>query len=144
MVIPQRLLYSIKKAQDTIVICPPVISQEAAVGALAAGLPYCREKLVEIAQTRELVLNELDRIRQFCTVPRTQGAFYFLLCLDTKIGPMDLVERLVCEHGVAVIPGTTFGMNEGCYLRVSYGAIKQQSVAEGMGRLVKGLTTLVG
>ncbi len=36
---------------------------------------------------------------------------------------MDLVERLVRDFRVAVIPGTTFGLSGGCYLRVSYGAL---------------------
>ena len=43
------------------------------------------------------------------------------------------------EHRVAVIPGTTFGMTEGCYFRVAYGALQKDTVAEGVGRLVKGL-----
>ena len=30
---------------------------------------------------------------------------------------MDLAERLIREHRIAVIPGTAFGMDDGCYLR---------------------------
>ena len=37
MVIPKHLLVEVKKIQDTILICPPVISQYAALGALSAG-----------------------------------------------------------------------------------------------------------
>ncbi|TAF02535.1 MAG: pyridoxal phosphate-dependent aminotransferase, partial [Oscillatoriales cyanobacterium] len=37
MVIPQHLLVSVRKIQDTILICPPVISQYAALGALQVG-----------------------------------------------------------------------------------------------------------
>jgi len=56
-----------------------------------------------------------------------------------------LVERLVQEHGVAAIPGTAFGMpaNEGCYLRISYGALEPATVAEGIGRLVKGIKAIL-
>ncbi len=57
---------------------------------------------------------------------------------------MDLVQRLVREFGVAVIPGTTFGIQRGCYLRVAYGALQRDTIAEGVGRLVRGLTTIVG
>ena len=57
---------------------------------------------------------------------------------------MELVERLVREFRVAVIPGTTFGLNEGCYLRVSYGALTEETAAEGIRRLVKGLRTILG
>jgi aspartate/methionine/tyrosine aminotransferase len=54
------------------------------------------------------------------------------------------VERLVREFGVAVIPGTTFGLEQGCYLRVAYGALDGDTIAEGIGRLVRGLKKLVG
>jgi len=45
MVIPQHLLAAVKKVQDTILICPPVISQYAALGALQAKQEYCRKIL---------------------------------------------------------------------------------------------------
>lgn len=56
---------------------------------------------------------------------------------------MELVERLVREHGVAVLPGSAFGMTEGCCLRVAYGALDAQTVAEGTRRLVRGLSALL-
>ena len=56
---------------------------------------------------------------------------------------MTVVERLVREFGVAVIPGTTFGVEQGCYLRVAYGALGADTITEGVGRLVRGLTTIV-
>src|SRR6185503_15071606 len=143
MTIPESLFSSVKKIQDTILICPPVISQYAALGALQAGGPYCREKLQIITQVREVVRHELESIADLCTVPRANGAFYFLLRIHTDLGPMELVERLVREHGVAVIPGTAFGMEKGCYLRVAYGALQKQTAAEGIGRLVRGLKQLL-
>ena len=33
---------------------------------------------------------------------------------------MDLAERLIREHRIAVIPGTAFGMGEGCYRRKGF------------------------
>ena len=57
---------------------------------------------------------------------------------------MTLAERLIREHRVATVPGTTFGLNDGCYLRVSYGALAADTVDEGVGRLVGGLKVLVG
>ena len=144
MVIPEPLLIAVKKIQDTILICPPVISQYAAFGALQAGVGYCKEKLEAIASVREIVLNECDRIQHLCTIPPADGAFYFLLRVHTKLPAMDLVERLIREHGVAVIPGTTFGMEDECYLRVAYGALQKETAAEGIGRFVKGLQTILG
>ena len=143
MVIPARLFESVRKIQDTTLICPPVISQYAAVGALIAGAGYCREKLAAIAGVREIVLRALESLGPLCDVPETEGAFYFLLKVHSSLHPMELVERLIREHRVAVLPGTTFGMEDGCYLRVAYGALQQETVAEGIERLVRGLKAIV-
>jgi aspartate/methionine/tyrosine aminotransferase len=56
---------------------------------------------------------------------------------------MELVERLIREFGVAVIPGTAFGMKDGVYLRVAYGALQKETVAEGVGRLVRGIKAIL-
>ena len=45
---------------------------------------------------------------------------------------MQTAERLIREHKVAVMPGTAFGMTEGCYFRVAYGALQKATVAEGI------------
>lgn len=143
MVIPEHLMVSVKKIQDTILICAPVISQFAAVGALKAGKAYCRKQLASIIEVRELALREFETIKNICAIPAANGAFYFLLRVQTDWQPMELVERLVKDFRVAVIPGTTFGLNEGCYLRVAYGALQKATAAEGIGRLVRGLEALV-
>jgi len=143
MVMPQELFVSVNKIQDTILICAPVISQYAATGALKAGPAFCRAKLTAIAEVRSLVLGELERIKGLCAVPPARGAFYFLIRVHAQRNPMEVTERLIREHGVAVIPGTAFGMDKGCYLRISYGALQKQTAAEGIGRLVKGLSALL-
>lgn len=143
MVIPDKLFEAINKIQDTVLICPPVISQFAAIGAMRVGKDYCLDRLTQLTEVRELVLNELDRIKHCCQVPPADGAFYFLIKLDTGVKPLALVERLVREHGVAVIPGDAFGMDDGCYLRVAYGALQKDTVAEGIGRLVKGIKNIM-
>ena len=144
MVIPEPLLASVRKIQDTILICAPVISQFAAVGALQAGAAYCREKLRSIADVREVVRKELSSLTELCEVPRADGAFYFLLRVRSQLPPMALVERLIREHLVAVIPGNAFGMMEGCHLRVAYGALERNTAAAGIGRLVGGLKKILG
>ncbi len=144
MVIPQRLFTAVRKIQDTILICPTVISQFVAAGAMQIGAGYCRGYLQGLAEVRELVQQELAQIHSFCDVPPADGAFYFLLRLDTKLKPLALVERLVREHRVAAIPGDAFGMHDGCYLRVAYGALQKETVAEGIGRLVSGLKSIIG
>ena len=143
MVFPERLLTAVRKIQDTILICAPVISQFAAVGALRAGAAYCWEKLRGIAEIRALVRDELEQLAPLAETPRAEGAFYFLIRVHTALGSLDVVERLIREHRVAVIPGIAFGITEGCHLRVAYGALTKETAAEGIGRLVRGLRAIL-
>jgi aspartate/methionine/tyrosine aminotransferase len=77
-----------------------------------------------------------------CEAPLSDGAFYFFLRVKTPLSPMALTERLIREHRVAVIPGSAFGHTGPCSIRVSYGALDADTVAEGIGRLVQGLRVL--
>jgi aspartate/methionine/tyrosine aminotransferase len=87
-------------------------------------------------------MKALASLDDLCEVPPAEGAFYFLLRLRAQRHPMELTERLVREHRVAVIPGNAFGI-EGCHLRVSYGPLSKETAAEGIGRLVSGLRKLL-
>ncbi|WP_416669523.1 pyridoxal phosphate-dependent aminotransferase [Egbenema bharatensis] len=144
MVLPAHLMAAVMKIQDTIAICPAVISQYAALGALEAGIQYCQHHLQMLAQVRQLCLEEFATLQDLCTIPPATGAFYFLLKVHTSMHPFQLVKQLIQDYQVAVIPGMTFGLEEGCYLRVAYGALQQDTVAEGIGRLVQGLRAIVG
>ena len=143
MVAPDHLYTAIKKAQDTILICPPVVSQYAAVAAMQVGSAYCREKLRAMTTTRHIIQRALNELGELITLPRSDGAFYFLLRVRTDMDAMTLAERLIREHRVAVIPSTAFGLTTGCYLRLSYGALDEEIAAEASRRLVHGLRCIV-
>jgi len=143
LVAPRHLLDALEKIQDTILICPPAVSQTAAVGALEAGAAYCRGFLPGFDQVRSLCLERLRELGDRCLVPVANGAFYLLVRLETRLPAMEVVERLIREHRVAVIPGTTFGLHRSCYIRIAYGALHKDTVAEGMDRLVDGLQTIL-
>jgi aspartate/methionine/tyrosine aminotransferase len=143
MVIPQHLLNAVKKVQDTILICPPVVSQYAALGALQAKDNYLKDNIQTIAQTRKIVMNALKELQDLCTITPADGAFYYFLKVNTQRDALELVKKLIQEHKIAVIPGTTFGIDNGCYLRVAYGALQQQTAKQGIERLVKGLKSII-
>jgi aspartate/methionine/tyrosine aminotransferase len=143
MTVPSHLIEAVNKIQDTLLICAPVICQYAALGALQAGRKYCEQKLQEITAVRSAVLDRLGEIRDLAEAPRTSGAFYFLLRLKTRLDSMTIVERLIKEHRVAVIPGSAFGLSDTPYLRLAYGALRRETAAEGVGRLVSGLRALL-
>ena len=47
------------------------------------------------------------------------------------------------EYKIAVIPGETFGMNNGCYLRVGYGSLDEKISEIGIQRLINGLKEII-
>lgn len=143
MVIPAHLEEAVKKVQDTNLICPPVICQVAAEAALGVGRGWCDQRIAGLAGVRDLVLDELSKLGDRVHVPVPGGAFYALMKVNTSKKDMEIVEALIQRHGVAVMPGSTFGAGDGCYLRIAYGALNKDSVAEGMGRLVNGIKDLV-
>ena len=142
VVYPEHLDAAMMKSQDTILICPTVASQLAAIAALEVGRQHCEPHVRALAEIREIVVSRLGELAPLAQVPAADGAFYCLLRVATAIDPLVLAERLIREHQVAVIPGTAFGMTDGCYLRVAYGALQKETVAEGIGRLVRGLRAI--
>lgn len=146
LVFPAALESALRKVQDTLLICPPVVSQFAAVGALEAGGEWVRAQMAGIAGNRRILRDALRPLEEEgrVTVPPSDGAFYFLLRARSTRPALEVAERLVREHGVAVIPGSAFGDMAGCSLRVAYGSLTPATAAEGVGRLVRGLRALVG
>ena len=142
MAYPEHLGDALTKIQDTVLICPPNVSQVAATAALEVGRAYCAPYIRGLAEVRDIVLSQLSAMARLLRVPRADGAFYCFVRVNAEMDPMVLAERLIREHRVAIIPGTTFGM-EGCYFRVAYGALQKQTLEEGVGRLVRGLREIL-
>ena len=143
MVYPERLYDAVAKVQDTVLVCPTMISQTAAVAAMQVGPSYPHGFLRGFAAIRDIVIGELRSLEPLCIVPPPDGAFYCFMKVNAPVQPMRIAERLIREHRVAVIPGDAFGMTEGCYFRVAFGALQKETVAEGIGRLVSGLRRIL-
>jgi aspartate/methionine/tyrosine aminotransferase len=141
MVIPEPLFDAVNKIQDTNLICPPVVSQRAALAAVRVGRGYTAPRVAALADVRHEVFRRLAELGDLAEAPDVAGAFYVLVRVRTTLPVMTLVERLVREHRVAVIPGSAFGL-DGAVVRVSYGALARASVEEGLGRFVAGVRAL--
>jgi aspartate/methionine/tyrosine aminotransferase len=142
MVIPDVLWDAVNKIQDTLLICPPLVSQHAAVAALQVGRSYCRSHVERLDGIRVMMAETLSRPGVPCDVPPALGAFYYFLRVHTSMDALTMTERLIREHRVAVLPGSAFGASQGCHLRVSYGALDPQTAEEGINRLVGGVKEL--
>ncbi len=144
MVIPELLWDAINKIQDTMLICPPAVSERAAVAALSVGRGWTARHLGQIARMRRTLLDRLAPDDVPCEVSAPQGALYVFLRVATTLDSMTCAERLIREHGVAVVPGAAFGATAGCYLRVSFGALDEATASEGADRLAHGLRAMAG
>ena len=75
MVVPRPLFEPIRKIRDTNLICPPVISQWAAVEALEAGREYCRSRMAAMAAVRRVDYCGIGAADDVCSVPAASGPF---------------------------------------------------------------------
>lgn len=144
VVYPAELGDAMRKIQDTWLICPPVVSQLAALGCLKAGRPWLQQRLHSVAEVRGRVLAQLEVLRDLAQWPAADGAFYVYLRIPGGGDPVELARRLIKHHRVAVIPGTAFGEANTCTLRVAYGALTPETAEDGLQRLVSGLQSLRG
>lgn len=144
MVIPEAIQTAIQKIQDTILICPALVSQVAALAALQVGKSYPQAAVSRLGQTRRSIIGRFQSIRHHCDYSLPQGAFYFLIKVHTALTAIELVELLIQNFKVAAIPGSAFGQTQGCYVRIAYGALDTQTIEQGMERLTQGIQNLSG
>lgn len=142
MVVPEALYPAILKVQDTNLICPPMISQSAALGCLETGKDYCKTQLQQIEKTRNTVINLLQSASNLVETQVTGGAFYLLLNVDTDADDLMLVQKLITDFKVAAIPGSAFGLTNGCHLRIAYAMLDEAAAEAGITRLIDGLQSL--
>jgi aspartate/methionine/tyrosine aminotransferase len=142
MVIPTSLWDAVNKIQDTLLICPPAVSQCAALAAFRVGRDYPRQYLDRLDVMRHAIYEALSASDVPCDLAPVEGAFYYLVRVQSTLDSMTLVERLIREHRVAAIPGSAFADQAPCSIRISYGALQPEVVAQGVERLVGGLRAL--
>ncbi len=143
MLVPQALMDPLMKIQDTLLICAPVVSQYAALGAVSLGRAWANAHFDALRRSRDSVRRGLEGLKGLCTLPPADGAFYFYITLPKGPDPLNLVRKLVSQYKVAVVPGNAFG-SDGCRLRISYGALSPDNAQAAIDRLAEGLRRLIG
>ncbi len=139
MLVPRHLYRPLLRIQDTNPLCPPVISQFAALGLLEGGIEFVRTAMHPLLATRAYCLETLQNQHAYLATGSPSGAFYFYIKLLASGDSMQIAKTLIEQYKIAVIPGAAFGDASGCTFRVSYGAVSRDHVAEGIDRLIRGL-----
>jgi len=143
MVIPHRLFDAVNKIQDTVLVCPPAISQMAGLAAVNVGQRHSAPGVAHLGRMRKVLAQALAQPDLPCETPAADGAFYFFTRVRTTMDPMTVAERLIREHRVAAMPGSAFGA-AGCHFRLSYGLLVDETAKEGIDRLIRGLAAITG
>jgi aspartate/methionine/tyrosine aminotransferase len=124
------------KVQDSMLVCAPVISQRAALGALRTPQEELARRCDVLGERRQVLVQGLAEIPRLRWQP-TSGAYYAFVgvegCTDSVALAWDLLER---AH-LAVVPGSYFGQNGEGFLRLSYGSVEEPALEEACGRLDK-------
>ncbi len=128
MVLPDRLVRKAEALSQNLFICPPALSQVAAMAAFDAT-PELEEIKASYARNRERLLQTQARLG-LTNVPPPHGAFYMYWPVSKllKLGEssVELCKALLEETGIATTPGVDFDPAQGGhYLRVSFAGDEQ-------------------
>ncbi|CAL8463420.1 g2954 [Coccomyxa elongata] len=130
------------KVQDTIPICPPQLSQYVALGAVEAGRSWVDTQIETIIANKDMLINALSPLGDLGNgIAGGEGAIYLWArlpkgCEDDEA----VVEWLVREHAVCLIPGSSCGAPG--YIRVAFANLEQDVCREAAARLRRGLEQL--
>lgn len=147
VVYPARLADAMNKAQDTNLICAPVVSQVVAAEAVRLGRAMVQPHLDRLSRVRTHVHEALRELGDLVEFPSTRGAFYVLMKLPGVDDALEFNRTMVREHRVATIPGFAFGLTDvrsANWQRLSYGALDEATVREGVARFVRAVRDWYG
>lgn len=120
---PREIIKAMKKVQSQSTSNPTSISQAAAQAALEGPQDCIRTMTAAFKERHDHVVERLNRLPGIECLP-TDGTFYvfpnmqgMIAALDTVNNDLDLAEFLIERAGVALVPGSAFGL-EG-YARIS-------------------------
>jgi aspartate/methionine/tyrosine aminotransferase len=138
---PEALMSAIDRLAQNIFLSAPTVAQHAALTALAPTTRILLEqRKAELRERRDWLLPELRRLG-FGVGAAPQGAFYIYASIDRFGLDADaLAEKLLLEAGVAVTPGTDFGVHQASrHIRFAY-TTSLERIQEAVGRTDKALS----
>ena len=116
---PSQLIDAMMTVHQYSMLCAPILSQEAAIEALARGEDGVKSMREQYHRRRDLVVGRLNAAGLACRAPG--GAFYaFPSVASTGLGDREFAYGLLESQRVAVVPGTAFGENGRGFVRASF------------------------
>jgi aspartate aminotransferase len=135
---PEAIIKAMKKVQSQSTSNPTSISQVAAQAALEGPQDCVRTMCAAFKERHDYVVERLDSMPGIECLP-TDGTFYvfpnvkgMIDRLTTVSNDLDLAEFLIERAGVAVVPGSAFGL--GGHVRISI-ATSQENLEQAIDRI---------
>jgi aspartate/methionine/tyrosine aminotransferase len=122
LLVPAELRRAVDRLTGNFTICPPVLSQRAAVAAFTPeAVEEAEGHLHQYAANRETLLGGLRNIGIDRLAP-TDGAFYVYADVsDFTADSIDFCSKLLADTGVAIAPGIDFDPEHGgSFVRLSF------------------------
>ncbi|MBV1899857.1 MAG: aspartate aminotransferase [Cycloclasticus pugetii] len=137
---PSELIKAMKKIQSQSTSNPTSISQYAAQAALEGDQSCIGEMLVAFKERHDYVVEQLNQINGVSCIS-SDGTFYcfpdfnaILNRMDSIDNDVDLAEYILEKAGVALVPGSAFGLNG--HMRISI-ATSMDNLVNAMDRIAK-------
>ena len=124
------------KVQDALVVCAPVPSQMAALGALEQIDTFVPEALAELTRRKDAMLSTLKDCKTLEAV-EPRGGTSLLARITTKAfkDSFEYSKRLLQEKSVITVPGSAFGPRGEGHIRLSFGNQPPEVIAQAVERI---------
>lgn len=137
---PAPLVAAMKKIQSQSTSNPTSISQAASVEALNGDQQCVQDMLIEFKKRHDMVVEKLNAIDGIHSL-ESDGTFYVFPDISGLIAKMEgidddleFAEALLVDKGVAVVPGTAFGLKN--HMRLSI-ATSEENLSEALKRIAE-------
>ncbi len=116
---PANLIEGMVRVHQYSMLCASIISQEAAVEALAGGMDDVVAMREQYRLRRNFIVKSFNEIGLTCHMP--EGTFYaFPSVRGTGLSSREFAIQLLERERVAVVPGNAFGPGGEGHIRASY------------------------
>ncbi len=116
---PKAVIEAMMKVHQYAIMCAPIVSQEAAVEALANGRESMEKMREQYRRRRDYIVGRFNGMGLDCHCPK--GTFYaFPSVKRFGMSSMDFAKKILEDSKVAVVPGSAFGESGEGYVRASF------------------------
>jgi aminotransferase len=124
---PATLIEAMMKVHQYSMLCASIISQEAAIEALARGEDEMKKMRDQYHRRRDFIVRRFNEIGLKCHLPR--GSFYaFPDVSATGLNEKDFAIGLLQAEKVAIVPGSAFGENGKGFCRACFATSYEQLI----------------